>query len=228
MVGLLGAVLLGVVPVGAAAPAQAATAVLEPAVIDATISASRARYGDSFTVQGTTTCDEAPATGSVTLHRRFDDAPEDAWKELGTDTAARFSFTLRARGNADYSVVYNGQVEGPVTCDRADAGGPQKVYRRIPVSISDRLVYSGRVAPAWARKPVTIQVRRSGRWVTIDTVRTDLRSRWAKKLWARRGSRTHFRAVVPATARFQRTAARSVYTYYASGRVGVSPRRSTG
>lgn len=215
MVGLLGAALLGVVPVGVAAPAEAATAVIEATDIEASISATRARYGDSFTIAGTTSCDDTAAPGTVTLHRHFDGAPEDEWQALATDTAARFSFTLRARGNADYSVVYDGQVVGSVTCERASAGGPQKVYRRIPVSISDRLVYSGRVVPAWARRPVEIQVRRNGRWVTIDTVRTDLRSRWSKKLYARRGTRTRFRAVVPATERFLRTPARSVHTFFA-------------
>lgn len=206
MVGLLGAALLGVVPVGVAAPAEAV-----PADIQATISATRARYGSSFSVEGTTTCEGLPATGSVTLHRRFDGDPEDAWQELGTDTAARFSFTVRARGNADYSVVQS----GAGTCDMTDAGAHQAVLRRVPVGIDDRLVYTGRVVPAWARRPVAIQVRRNGRWVTIDTVRTDLRSRWSKKLYARRGTRTRFRAVVPGTERFLRTPARSVHTFFA-------------
>lgn len=210
LVGLLGAALLGVVPVGLAAPAQAA-----PSTIEARISTDRARFNQSFTISGATTCNGAGAPGSVTVHRRFKGTTR--WTRLGSDSAAGFSFALRAKGNADYALVY----AGSGSCEQASIGGPQKVFRRIPIRINDRLVYSGTVKPAWKRKPVTIQVKRNGRWVKLDRVRTNRRSHWSKKVYARRGTRTHFRAVVRRTTRFQKTVARSVVTYYVRGRVGV-------
>ena len=212
MVGLLGAALLGVVPVGLPAPAQAVEA-----DIVATISTTRAPFDDAFTIRGSTTCQGSPAEGSVQLYRRFDGAPVDAWRLLDTDTtAAGFDFALRAKGNADYSVVHE---DG--ACDRSDAGAHQDVLRRMPIAINDRLVFSGTVRPAWKRRPVVIQVRRDGRWVAWESVRTNLRSHWSKQLYARRGTRTYFRAVVRRTTRFEQSPSRSVYTYFASGRVAV-------
>ena len=211
--GLAGASLLGIVPVGVAAPARAAASTIE-----GRISTSRAVYNQRFTISGTTTCDGVGAPGTVTVHRRFNGAPADAWKQLGEDSAATFSFSLRARGNAEYSVGY----PGSGSCVKDDEGAPQQVFRRIPIRINDRLVFSGSVRPAWKRKPVVIQVRRDGRWVKWRTVRTTRRGTWSKQLYARRGSRTHFRAVVRRTTRFQKTPSRRVYTYYTSGRVGHS------
>jgi len=211
LAGLLGASLLGVVPVGLASPAQAADS-----TIDARMSKSRARFDEGFTISGTTVCGGEQAPGTVTVHRRF--RGTTAWKQLGSDTAASFSFSLRAKGNADYAVVY------PQTgaCEASNIGGPQQVFRRIPIRINDRLVFSGTVKPAWKRKPVVIQVKRNGRWTKWRTVRTNRRSHWSRKLYARQGTRTHFRAVVRRTQRFQKTPSRSVYTYFTNGRVAYS------
>lgn len=211
LAGLVGVSLLGIVPIGLASPAQAAES-----TIDARISKSRARYDERFTISGTTTCNASSAPGTVTVHRRF--AGTKKWKRLGRQSAARFSFRLRAKGNADYAVVYGGS-QG---CTPENIGGPQKVFRRIPIGINDRLVFSGKVKPAWKRKPVVIQVKRAGRWVKWRTVRTNGRSAWSRKLYARQGTRTHFRAVVRRTQRFQKTPSRSVYTFYTNGRVGYS------
>lgn len=216
MVGLLGAALLGIVPVSLSAPAQAVEAV--EADIVATISTTRARFDDTVTIRGTTTCGDTAPDGTVELHRRF--AGTERWQLLRTDGAENFAFRFRAKGNADYSVVR----EADGTCDRSHAGAHLDVLRQMPIAINDRLVFSGTVTPAWTRKPVVVQVRRDGRWVAWETVRTNLGSHWSKRLYARRGTRTYFRAVVRRTTRFQESPSRSVYTHFTSGRLAVQRR----
>jgi hypothetical protein len=206
LVGLLSAGLHGLIPVALAAPAQAGAAVTS---IDATISKQKAIYNDSFSIYGSTTCNDAGADGAIELLRRK--AGTDRWVSLGTDTASYFSFDLTAVQNASYALRY----PGTATCGASQIGGTQKVYRRMNDRIvSSTLTLKGKVQPAWKRKPVVVQVKKGGRWVTYAKVRTNRKSQWSKRLYAVSGGRrTYFRAFVSGTTQFEKSYTGTYYTY---------------
>lgn len=210
LVGLLSVALLGLVPVAFAGPAHAA----DETTIDATISKPRAYYRESFSIRGTAGCvSDSHADGDIELLRRK--AGSGDWQSLGTQPAGAFAFDdLRAVQNATYALRY----PGSVACAARTISTNQKVNRRMPTRANDRLVFSGSVKPAWKRKPVIVQVKKGKRWVKYAQVRTNAKSRWSKKVYARRSGNTYFRAYVKGTRQFQRSYSGTLKTYYVYGR----------
>jgi hypothetical protein len=199
LVGLLSAALLGLVPVGLASPAQAATETRINAK-----SPRKATFGDRFAVSGSVqyydgdSWEQVPFdTGSVKLQRRL--KGKTAWTTLETDDYGDsfYFYPVRAVANATYRLRYSGDA----TYLPADATQVVKVARDIPVTVTSRLVMKGSVKPAWKRKPVVIQRKTGRRWVTYAKVRTNKRSRFSKKLYAV-SRRTHFRAYVKGSTQF--------------------------
>jgi hypothetical protein len=54
--------------------------------------------------------------------------------------------------------------------------------------------------------------------VKYAQVRTNAKSRWSKKVYARRSGNTYFRAYVKGTRQFQRSYSGTLKTYYVYGR----------
>ena len=219
LVGALGAALIGVVPPGSTAPATAAAPTIVTH-IDAEFSRATVPYRDQFTLAGVVEYEDGdtrqplpPGNGPVFLQRRLEGS--DVWKTLQTDASGEsFSFVATAVANADYRVVYDGNE----TYLPTRATGPLKVTRLMHDRIVDgTLVLRGRVEPGWANRNVVVQVRRGGEWRRYDLVRTDDDSRWSKRLFAREGRNTRFRAFVPATTRFAKSFTDTYITSVAAG-----------
>lgn len=204
LVGLLSAALLGLVPIAIASPAHAATATQ----VDFTINRSKAVYGDDIYFYGTvkTTGGGYVYTGVASL--QVSEAG-GAWRTVANDdTPSVLIFPARRAGsNAVYRVVYTGDATyaSSVSANRA-----LKVTRDLNERIKG-VVFNGKVAPSYKRKPVVIQVK-AGRWKKFKVIRTDRRSRWSIKLPAR-SKRTYFRAVVAGDKAFVKSISRVAYTY---------------
>jgi hypothetical protein len=225
LVGLLGAALLGAVPVAlAAAPAEAATVTTRVAY------AKQARtvykYGTTITIAGAVQGQASDGSwgwvpdtaGTITLKRRM--AGSSRWSTIATDTDdGRFSFTTRSLGVARYRVSYNGGTYGsytfrPVSKDRVIKGSRHPHSRAV--KSGGRLYYRGNVDPGWGRKPVTIQKKscKSCGWHSWKTVRTSRSGAYSARIYAPRSGRWYFRSVVKATSpRFVKGVGGAYYTY---------------
>lgn len=213
LVGLLSLALLGLVPVALAGPAHAASQTRIVAK-----SAKKATYRDDFSANGNVQYYDGDSwepvpfgSGSVTLHRRR--AGTDNWQELATDEYGdTFHFyPVTAVGNATYKLSYASNTE---SYSSSSVTWQVKVYREMTSDVTNRLVFKGKVKPKWKRKPVIIQVKKARRWVKYDKVRTNRRSRWHKKIYARRSGDTKWRAYVKGTRQFQKSYTDTWRTYY--------------
>lgn len=211
LVGLLSLALLGLVPVALAGPAHAASQTRIVAK-----SAKKATYRDDFSANGNVQYHDGDSwepvpQGQLVLERRKAGSTE--WKPLETDDvpSSFYFYPVTAVGNATYRLVYE---DSAGAYSSSSVTWQVKVYREMTSDVTNRLVFKGKVKPKWKRKPVIIQVKKASRWVRYDKVRTNRRSRWHKKIYARRSGDTKWRAYVEGTRQFQKSYTDTWRTYY--------------
>lgn len=215
LVTLLVAAVVGIVALGLGTPAFSGT--VTATRISAEFSDTRSVYRETFSIvgavqyhDGSSYVEVPPGNGAVTLLRRM--AGSDTWDTIETDAdGASFSFSATALGNADYEIRF----EGNETYSSSVGSNAVSVERRMNDRVTDApLTLRGKVQPSWQDKVVVVQVRKNGVWGKLDVVRTDSRSRWAKKLYTLPGGkRTYFRAYVRGTTEFVRSYTSTYYTF---------------
>jgi hypothetical protein len=133
--------------------------------------------------------------------------PSGAWTTVASGTVGRGDrYTLRARVPASGALRVTVQPSGDAAAVAAGAGAssnPRAVTvrravrvggKRLHVKVGRRTTVGGRVAPRAAGLPVKLQVRRDGRWATLDRDTTGTRGRF--KLRDRVGRTTSAKARV--------------------------------
>ena len=229
VVGLLGAALLGAVPVAlTATPAEAAT--VSTRVNFNKQAASVYKYGTKIVISGAVEGQRSDGTwgylpdttsGVITLQRRMAGATN--WTTVATDSDdGLFRFATGSKGVARYRISYNG-----AAYDSATSFAPTAKHRVIKgsrhphskgVKSGGRLYYRGNVDPGWGRKPVTIQKKscKSCGWRGYKTVRTSSTGGYSVRIYAPYSGRWYFRSVVKATKpRFVQATGGVIYTYRA-------------
>jgi hypothetical protein len=231
VVGLLGAALLGAVPVAlTATSAEAGTTALQTRIkLDKT--AKVYKYGQKTVIAGnvqayspgdgcasTSWCTVPDGTGTVTLKVRK--AGSTKWKTVDSRTnESDFSFTRTSTGSVVYRVVYTGGTWDTYsfqssTKDRTAKGSRHPHSKGV--KSGGRLYYRGNVDPGWGRKPVTIQKKncKSCGWHGYKTVRTSRTGGYSARVYAPSSGRWYFRSVVRATKpRFVKATGGVIYTY---------------
>ena len=216
LVGTLATALLGLVPLGVTAPAQAATT--STRIVAQPVRTS-VPYHDDFTIRGRVEYRDGdawlqlpPGNGATVLERRM--RGSDVWRVLETDPSGEtFAFHPTAVGNAVYRVVFQGDDTYAMSSATRGVDVTRLMHDRV---VEGTLVLRGRVEPGWANRNVVVQVRRSGEWRRYALVRTDDDSRWSKRLFAVQGRRTYFRAFVPETTRFAKSFTETYFTFVAA------------
>ena len=192
VVGVLGAALLGAVPVAlTTTSAEAGAAVTtrvklrqagqvvykygtkivdQPAPVEALVECRRR-------VRATCGRRTSPAT-VITLQRRMAGATK--WKTIATDSTTAV-FTLHHRSKGVAASTRSSTAVAPTADDqlRSDREGPRRHQGLAQPAqqgrqVRRRLYYRGNVDPGWGRKPVTIQKKncKSCGWHAYKTVRT--------------------------------------------------------
>ena len=227
VVGLLGAALLGAVPVAlTATSAEAAT--VNTRVNYLKQARSVYKYDTKIVIRGAIEGQRTDGSwgylpdnsGVITLKRRMAGAKK--WTTIGTDSNdGQFSFTTRSKGVARYKISYNGgTVSGytfaPAAKDRVIKGSRHPHSKGV--KSGGKLYYRGNVDPGWGRKPVTIQKKncKSCGWHGYKTVRTSRTGGYSARIYAPSSGRWYFRSVVKATKpRFVKGTGGTIYTYRA-------------
>jgi hypothetical protein len=232
VVGLLGAALLGAVPVALTTTSAEAGAAL-PTRIKLDKTAKVYKYGQKTVIAGTVEAYEptvcAPETwcsgfdtsgGQITLQSRK--AGSSTWKTLGTRAdESSFSFSPTSKGSVVYRVLYNGGTDGTYTFQSSSKDRTAKGSRHPHskgVKSGGRLYYRGNVDPGWGHKPVTIQKKscKSCSWRGYTTVRTSSTGGYSARIYAPSSGRWYFRSIVKATKpRFVQATGGVIYTYRA-------------
>lgn len=197
-----------------------ASAQIDP---DSRISDVTPAHRQPFSIRGGIVNDgtDVPCAGGRTTLFRIPLRTEDP-QVVGTDAdGGTFSFDLTATVNAYYYLHHTGN--DTAQCAEDSGGWVQSVHRRMPSNVSRRGILSGAVKPAWRRKPVIVQVKKSGRWVTHDKVRTNRRSRYSSKVYARRGRTVQFRAFVKGTPDYVKSYTDTWDVFYERSAARVAP-----
>jgi len=234
VVGLLGAALLGAVPVAVTATSAEAGTTALPTRIQLTKTATVYKYGQKTIISGRVEayspgdgCDTASGwctapdgTGTVTLKSRA--AGSTTWKTLGSQSnESSFSFSPTSTGTVLYRVAYNGGTFDTYTFQSSSKDRTVKGSRNPHskgVKSGGRLYYRGNVDPGWGHKPVTIQKKncKSCGWHGYKTVRTSRSGGYSARIYAPSSGRWYFRSIVKATApRFVRATGGTIFTYRA-------------
>jgi hypothetical protein len=230
LVGVLGAALLGALPVAltstsanAGAPIPVASKVVifaKPTKVWGSTLLITGQVQDSA---GTGYLPDSP-DGYVTLKRRK--AGTSTWTTLGTyQNESNFRFSTTARFTATYQVVYSGGNWTNPDDGQAYTFGSSSGTRTFTVSrnlhgkavkAGGKLYYRGNVDPGWGRKPVTIQKKacKSCGWKSYKTVRTSRYGAYSVRISAPRSGRWFWRSTVRATSpTFVRAYGTVYYTY---------------
>ena len=238
VVGLLGAALLGAVPVALTATSAEAGTATYATQMDASynpVARDVYRYGQTIKFHGTVKreCTQGAGTygctvnatdDSVSLYRQVKGSSTTK-RLMNVDVAADGTFVARTSsvGTAVYSIVYNGSASQSYATT-----GVQGTFKgsRHPhskgVKSGGKLYYRGNVDPGWGRMPVAIQKKncKSCDWHSYKTVRTTRSGGYSARIYAPSRGRWYFRSVVKATApRFVTGVGGTIYTYRSSGRL---------
>lgn len=175
-------------------------------------------YGDRAVLDGQVVTDDG-AIPEATVDLYAKDATSPEWRLVQTATTdpetGVFSFTcLEPSVTSDYRAAY----EGTPYFQESRAERRIGVVRRVPDAMrqvaADRFRFHGAVRPAYAHRPVLLQVKRcpSCRWRTIVRSTSTSRSRWRFTIDTSTfsGSR-HFRAVLPGDSSYVRSASRRTW-----------------
>lgn len=166
-------------------------------------------YGSDVNVRGQVRAKIGTRVGAlqgvrVTLLRRLDGSSR--WYRLDTDYTSqrhhpKFEFAVRAKANAHYKVVYDGNRH----FQRSSNATTVTVYRLIDATLDDGSGrFHGRVHPAYSHHRVALQRRAcpSCGWHRVDSDRTTARSRFSFTVGAPRHGRTWWRASVRASTAY--------------------------
>ena len=231
VVGLLGAALLGAVPVAlTVTSAEAGTTAVTTRVNFDKQAKSVYKYGTKIVISGAIEGQQSDGTwgylpdttsGVTTLQRRMAGAKK--WTTIATDSDdGLFSFTTASKGVARYKVSYNGAAYdsattfAPTAKDRVIKGSRNPHSKGV--KSGGRLYYRGNVDPGWGRKPVTIQKKncKSCGWHNYKTVRTSRTGGYSARIYAPSSGRWYFRSTVRATTpTFVKATGGTIYTYRA-------------
>jgi hypothetical protein len=143
----------------------------------------------------------------VKLYRRYNGT--SSWKYLATGRTSRtdtpqFRFRAKARGNADYRVVFDGNSKAGRSRDATSV----LVHRRITAKLEDRSGrFHGRVSPRYGNRVVWLDKRScaSCGWRHVRSDRAGRRGGFSFNVNAPRKGRYFWRVSVPATRLFTRS-----------------------
>lgn len=195
--GTVAAGLLGLVPVTAAAPANAATA---------TTSASQAAhravvYGKRTTIYSKVVgTNGSAADGTVTLQSKL--STSSTWKNVRSATlsggVANFTGVKPAQ-NTSYRISYAGSATYAPSISNVST---VKVGRKVTAPRRG-FTLRGTVSPKYAKKPIIISVskRSSSGFKKFKTIRTNRKSQYTFKLPKRRGT-WYWRVMTKADKKF--------------------------
>lgn len=181
-----GAVVSAAGPASAAAPTGTAY-----------FSAHSVIYGQGITVHGTTSA----SAGQVLLYAK---PFKSTWRVLATDTSpSSFSWTVRP---GKYTQYYVRVIETGNTLDARTSPYAVAVGRKLtkPAVHSRSKTITGKVAPAYKKRLVTIQKRscNSCAWKKAKVVRTNRYSKWTLRIPVKK---MQYRAVVAASNGYKKT-----------------------
>lgn len=235
LVGVLGAALLGALPVALTSTSADAgtTATLGTKIFWAKQARSVYAYGQGVRVvaQVGVQCPEDPSTyctlpdteGDLKVYRKLGGTSSYRLLKTIADESQQFTFSSPSQGTAYYKVVYSGGTASDGTTTYTVTGS--ELSRRIKgsrnphgkaVRSRGKLYFRGNVDPGWGRKPVTIQKKacKSCGWRSYKTVRTSRYGAYSVRISAPRSGRWFWRSTVGATApRFVRGYSPVWYTY---------------
>jgi hypothetical protein len=149
----------------------------------------------------------------VTVYRQLDG--KTRWQALQTRSAGnarfpRFVFHVRAKANADYRVVFNGNAR--FRPSRATTA--VSVHRRFNARLRDGSgAFHGRVRPNYHNKVIHLEKRRCAqcRWDEVRAKRTGERGGWRFDVGAPRSGRWWWRVTVPGSTAYIRSSS-AVFT----------------
>ncbi len=230
VVGLLGAALLGAVPVAlTTSSAEAGGTTVDTRVNYVKQARSVYKYDARIVISGAIEGQQSDGqwgwlpdttSGVITLKRRM--AGARTWKTIARDgDDGRFRFVTRSRGVARYKVVYSGAAYGSANFQSTSKDRVIKGSRNPHskgVRSGGRLYYRGNVDPGWGHKPVTIQKKncKSCGWHGYKTVRTTSKGGYSARIYAPSSGRWYFRSIVRASQpRFVTATGGTIYTYRA-------------
>lgn len=153
------------------------------------------------------TCRPADEPGdSVTLQRKM--AGSTTWKTVSTkyDASVKVTFSVKSAGTAVYQILYSGGTTAEI--QPSDAGTSPSLKgsrnpRGIAVLTRRGAFYRGNVDPGWARKPITIQRKACAAdrcpWRAYKTVRTTSTGAYSVKISVPPSGRLFWRSTVKPT-----------------------------
>lgn len=212
-IALLGlpALVLGAGPATAAATNSRIIAELDSGMPQAK---NLADYHASVTVRGQLQGEITPGTWgyvpgqTVSLERVL--AGATTTEVLGTtvtDASGNFTFITPAESNAVYRVRFAGATLGPDSLNPTvtpDMG--LQVMRNFNPKKKDlpgpKIKFTGKIAPKYAKKKLTLQLKKGKTWKKVATIRTDRKSRWEVVLTATSRRKTYYRLISKADTRY--------------------------
>ena len=166
-----------------------------PPVYTLTASPQRIVFGQQVTLSGVVTASGLPLVGgAVSLIAQPAGLIAAAAGTTTSDAAGAYRVLVSPDRQTIYSV--------------ASATGTAPVVVQVAPKITltarrtrTRGTFSGRIAPAWPKRPVTIQLKRGSRWVTYAKLTTTATSTFSvRKKGLKPKAKYRFRAVTAATA----------------------------
>lgn len=178
----------------------------------------RLPYGERTLLEGQVVSDEEGALAEVEVGLYARRADLTGWTRVGVAVTSSDNAVFRfdqhlPDGSTEYRAVYEGDLLHAGAEGRRTVG----VSRRVDDALRSRregAVFSGRVSPRYAGRPVVVQRKTCGGcgWQRLTVLRTSDRSRWRTTVGAPpAGSAWRFRVVVPADARFLRSRGSGVW-----------------
>lgn len=209
--GLVTAGLLGLTPLGVAAPASADGQTYTP-VITAAISPAKSvyTYGDSFWVSGKVTDPsgvQTPSGGQALLQVWTPSNP--VWTTVATDDSPGYLFfdgDFKFTSNAQYKVVFTGSPAQGSWDDTYLAGESTAmtamVMRKVVFKNPRGTLIKGKVTPDYNRKPIKVHKKVGRKWTKYKTFKTSGTGKYRFKLPAPRRGKWNWRISIKGDASF--------------------------